>query len=397
MHDKHSGAKYLPTAGARKVAVVAGVALIVGTGAGAAGCASAADRMEAYKTGRAQTHATADLKRGMNFGDAMDAPNEGEWGWTISASDFKVVREAGFDHVRVPMRISSHAAARAPYAIDRPFLRRMDWAIAEALSNDLGIIIDMHHYVPMMAAPKAHADRLVGLWRQIATRYRGLPRAVVYEVLNEPTNKLTAEIWNPILARAVAAIRQIDPDRLIIVEGAHWASAKDLRDTLAVPAGDPNLIASFHMYAPMYFTHQGFSWMEPQYQTRGVTFPGPPPTPVTPVAGADAFPESHDWFERYNREPPGTNPGGPVAIIEQMEMAKAFADRTGLRIYLGEFGAGVNGDTASRARWVRTARDEAEKRGFGWGYWDFCRNFAAYAQLGFTGRWIPEMRAALVE
>ena len=89
----------------------------------------------------------------------MDAPNEGEWGLTISASDFKVVREAGFDHVRVPMRISSHAAARAPYAIDRTFLRRMDWAIAEALSNDLGIIIDMHHYVPLMAAPKAHADR----------------------------------------------------------------------------------------------------------------------------------------------------------------------------------------------------------------------------------------------
>jgi len=366
-------------------------------GAGAGGCATAADRIEAYKTGRSQTHATADLKRGMNFGDAMDAPNEGEWGWTISASDFKVVREAGFDHVRVPMRISSHAGAHPPYAIERAFLRRMDWAIDQALSNDLGIIVDLHHYVPMMAAPKAHADRLVGLWRQIATRYRGMPRAVVYEILNEPTNKLTAEIWNPILARAVAAVREIDPDRLIIVEGAHWASAKDLRDTLAVPAGDPNLIASFHMYAPMYFTHQGFSWMEPQYQTRGVTFPGPPPAPVTPVAGADAFPESHDWFERYNREPADTNPGGPAAIIEQMEMAKAFADRTGLRIYLGEFGAGVNGDVASRARWARTARTEAEKRGFGRGYWDFCRNFAAYAQLGFTGRWIPEMRAALVE
>jgi endoglucanase len=78
-------------------------------------------------------------------------------------------------------------------------------------------------------------------------------------------------------------------------------------------------------------------------------------------------------------------------------MAKAFADRTGLRIYLGEFGAGINGDVASRARWVRTARSEAEKRGFGWGYWDFCRNFAAYAELGFTGRWIPEIKAALVD
>ena len=362
-----------------------------------AACSSTAARIEGFKAGRLQTHATSDLKRGMNFGDAMDAPNEGDWGWTLSASDFAAVRAAGFDHVRVPMRISSHADAKPPYAIEKRFLHRMDWAVDQALSNDLGIIVDMYHYQPMMAAPKVHADRLVGLWRQIATHYRGMPRAVVYEVLNEPTDKLTAEVWNPVLARAVAAIRAIDPERVIIVEGAHWASAKDLRDTLQVPTGDPNLVASFHMYAPMYFTHQGFSWMEPWYQTRGVTFPGPPAAPVAPVAAADAHAEGHDFFQRYNSEPAATNPGGPAAIIEQMEMAEAFAKRTGMRVYLGEFGAGVNADVASRGRWVRTARTEAEKRGFGWGYWDFCRNFAAYAQLGFAGKWIPEIRAALLD
>ncbi|HXT98124.1 MAG TPA: glycoside hydrolase family 5 protein [Polyangia bacterium] len=362
-----------------------------------AACSSTAARIEGFKAGRLQTRATADLKRGMNFGDAMDAPNEGDWGWTLSASDFAAVRAAGFDHVRVPMRISSHADAKPPYAIEKRFLHRMDWAVDQALSNDLGIIVDMHHYQPMMAAPKVHADRLVGLWRQIAAHYRGMPRAVVYEVLNEPTDKLTAEVWNPILARVVAAIRAIDPERVIIVEGAHWASAKDLRDTLQVPTGDPNIVASFHMYAPMYFTHQGFSWMEPWYQTRGVTFPGPPAAPVAPVAAADAHAEGHDFFQRYNSEPEATNPGGPAAIIEQMEMAEAFAKRTGMRVYLGEFGAGVNADVASRGRWVRTARTEAEKRGFGWGYWDFCRNFAAYAQLGFAGKWIPEIRAALLD
>jgi endoglucanase len=361
------------------------------------GCASAARRIEAYKTGAHQTHAVADLKRGMNFGDAMDAPNEGDWGWSLSASAFKAVHEAGFDHVRVPMRIASHCDPSPPYRIDKRFLHRMDWAVDQALSNDLAIIIDLHHYTSMMDAPKAHADRLVGLWRQIATRYKGMPRAVVYEVLNEPQKKLTAEIWNPILARAVAAIRQIDPDRLIIVEGAHWASAQDLRDTLEVPQGDPNLIASFHLYAPMYFTHQGFGWMEPRYQTRGVIFPGPPARPIVPVAAADLDPESHAWFERYNSEAAITNPGGPAAIIEQMDMAKAFADRTGLRVYLGEFGAGVNADLDSRGRWTRTARQEAEKRGFGWGYWDFCRNFAAYADLGITGRWIPQIKSALLE
>jgi endoglucanase len=361
------------------------------------GCASAAQRIDAYKTGARQTRATPVLKRGMNFGDAMDAPNEGDWGWTLSSSDFATVREAGFDHVRVPMRIASHADASPPYLIEKRFLRRMDWAIDQALSNDLAIIVDLHHFQSIMQAPKANAERLVGIWRVIATRYKGLPKAVVYEVLNEPQDKLTAEIWNPILARAVAAIREIDPDRLIIVEGAHWASAKDLRDTLQIPQGDPNIIASFHMYAPMYFTHQGFPWIEPKFRTPGVVFPGPPPAPIVPNAAARQDPESRAFFERYNTEPTPTNPGGPSAILEQLDIAKAFADRTGMRVYLGEFGAGINADVGSRSRWVRVAREEAEKRGFGWGYWDFCRNFAAYANLGITGRWIEEIKAALLE
>jgi endoglucanase len=128
-----------------------------------------------------------------------------------------------------------------------------------------------------------------------------------------------------------------------------------------------------------------------------VIFPAPPAQPIVPVAAALRDPESTRFFQRYNTEPAITNPGGPAAIIEQMDIAKAFADRTGMRVYMGEFGAGINADIASRGRWTRIARQEAEKRGFGWGYWDFSRNFAAYVELGVTGRWIPEIKAALLE
>jgi endoglucanase len=359
-------------------------------------CVNSASRIEAYKSGAATTRATPALRRGINFGDAMDAPNEGEWGWTIADADFRAVREAGFDHVRVPMRVSAHAARQPPYKIEGRFAHRMDWAVAEALANDLAVIVDVHHYKEMMADPFGQADRLVGIWREIATRYRGMPPAVVYEILNEPTDQLTAAVWNPILARVVAEIRTVDPGRTIIVEGAHWASARDLKETLEVPAGDPNIVASFHMYAPMYFTHQGFPWMPRQYGTTGVVFPGPPSAPVAPCAAAASVAESREFFARYNAEPAATNPGGPAAIVEQMDLAKAFADRTGMRVYLGEFGAGVNADLASRARWTRVARSEAERRGFGWGYWDYARNFAAYGK-GVRNGWIGEMRGALVE
>jgi endoglucanase len=363
------------------------------------GCAPSAStaRVEAFKTGAATTRARPDLRRGMNFGDAMEAPNEGEWGYAMSASDFDTVKAAGFDHVRVPMRVNAHAAGRPPFAIQPRFQTRMDWVIDQALSRDLAVIIDLHHYVELMKSPSSQADRLVGIWRQIATRYRGLPPAVVYEILNEPTDNLTAEVWNPILQGAVRAIREIDPERILIIEGAHWGSAKDLRDTLWVPEGDRHIIGSFHMYAPMYFTHQGFGWMPSHFATRGVTFPGPPPRPVRAVPAAQAFAESRDFFDRYNVEPAATNPGGPAAVIEVMEIARAFKERTNLPVYLGEFGAGINADVASRAAWTKVARTEAEKRGFGWGYWDFCHNFAAYSRTLFGGAWIPEIKAALLD
>jgi endoglucanase len=373
------------------------LALLAAAALALPGPACATDRLEALQAAAAATKATGSLRRGINFANAMEAPNEGEWGWTLAAFAFRTVREAGFDHVRVPMRISAHAGEGPPYAIDDRFLQRIDWVIEQALSSDLGLVIDMHHYEALMRSPAEHADRLVGLWRQIALRYRGLPDAVAYELLNEPTARLTAEIWNLLLARVVAAIRSIDPARTLIIEGANWASARDLRDTLELPPGDPNIVASFHMYAPSYFTHQGAHWMPPRFSTRGVVFPGPPPTPLVPHRSTLHARESRVFFRRYNREPMETNPGGPAAVIEQLEMARAFADRSAVRVYLGEFGAIAHADLASRARWTRLVRTEAEKRGFGWAYWDFCQGFAAFGPCTPEGRWIPQIKDALLQ
>jgi len=354
-------------------------------------------RLMGYASGAIATDAKASLLRGINLGDAMEAPREGQWGWKLSPAVFRVVKQAGFDHVRVPMRISAHAGTEPPYEISGAFLARMDWVVSQALDRDLAVIVDMHHYEELMKQPRAHADRLVALWKQIATRYRNLPQAVVFEILNEPSGNLTADEWNPILARVINAIHQIDKERLLIIEGANWASAKDLRDTLVPVSGDRNLIASFHLYENHYFTHQGASWMRPEFGTRGIIFPGPPEKPVAPVAAALAHPTARDLLRRYNTEPAETNPIGPSTIVAQLDMANDFARRTGLRVYLGEFGAIIQADMASRVRWTRFVRSEAEKRGFGWAYWDFCRNFAARQGCGAEGKWVEEIRAALMD
>src|SRR5262245_44402948 len=57
------------------------------------------------------------LGRGINLGNALEAPREGAWGVTLKPHYFRAIKEAGFDSVRLPVKWSAHAQAGAPYTI----------------------------------------------------------------------------------------------------------------------------------------------------------------------------------------------------------------------------------------------------------------------------------------
>ncbi len=335
------------------------------------------------------------LRRGINAGNALDAPTEGAWGVVLDEPFFDAVAAAGFDHVRVPIRFNAHASKAPPFTIDEDFFRRVDWALDQIARRGMAAVIDLHHHEELMKDPDAEGARFLELWRQIAVRYRGRPASVIYELLNEPTDKLTADRWNTLLAQALKVVRPVDPDRRIIVDSAFWAAAKELKGSLELPPGDTRLIGSFHMYQPILFTHQGMPWMPPEFQTEGITFPGPPQRPVEPIKAAADVGWVADWFRQYNTVPAANNPGGPAAIEEQFEYARAFMARTGLPVYMGEFGAADKGDHASRVTWTRMVRKAAEARGIGWAYWDDGGSFKIYDRKAAT--WDRALLAALFD
>src|SRR5262249_13140472 len=90
---------------------------------------------------------------GINLGNALEAPSEGAWGVTLKAEYFKAISRAGFATVRLPIKWSAHAKAEAPYTIDAKFAARVDWAIDQALANELNIVINVHHYGELDANP----------------------------------------------------------------------------------------------------------------------------------------------------------------------------------------------------------------------------------------------------
>jgi endoglucanase len=301
------------------------------------------------------------LGRGINLGNALDAPKEGAWGVTLKAEYFRTIKQAGFDTVRLPGRWSAHTEAHAPYTIDPKFAARVDWAVDQAQANKLNIIVNVHHYGEMDADPERHLARLVALWEQIATRYQDRPSAVCFELLNEPHDKLTPEKWNGIIPELLRTVRKTNPTRPVIIGPAPWNGIWAL-DKLVLPPGDRHLIVTVHFYDPFEFTHQGASWVKGADRWKGRKW-----------TGSDA--------ER-------------AAIRERLVKAAAWAKQHDRPIFLGEFGAYQAADMDSRARWTRFVAREAEALGFSWAYWEFCAGFGAYDPE--ANAWRESLKAGLL-
>lgn len=161
--------------------------------------------------------ATVSLRRGINISDALEAPNEGDWGLTVQEEYFDLIKEAGFDFVRLPIRWNAHADESAPYALDPVFFSRIDQIVNWALSRDLVIILDFHNYDEMASDPWSHKDRFLAIWSQLAEHYKDYPPQVMFELLNEPNDQLDAALWNTYLGEALTIIRRTNPTRDIIV------------------------------------------------------------------------------------------------------------------------------------------------------------------------------------
>ena len=300
--------------------------------------------------------------RGVNLGNALEAPREGEWGVTLEASYFEAIASAGFDSVRIPIRWSAHAEASAPYRIDPKFFERVDWAVRQSLDRKLRPIINMHHYTGIMERPNEHRERFLALWQQIAEHYREFTPEVAFEILNEPQQNLDAAKWNELLAATLAVVRRTNPTREIVVGPANFNGIDHL-EQLKLPADDRHLIVTVHYYSPFSFTHQGAHWL----------------------TGDSRPPVGKKWT--------GT-PAEKLAIVRDFDKAIAWAVEHRRPLYLGEFGAYEKADLASRARWTKFVADEANQRKIGWGYWEFCSNFNAYDAK--SGKWIAPLKDALL-
>jgi endoglucanase len=309
---------------------------------------------------RAARATAAALGRGVNFGNMLDAPREGDWGLTVRDEFIDATAGAGFTSVRLPVRWSNHADATAPYTIDPQFFARVESVVDKLLAKGLYVVMNMHHYRQLdgdalnrgeSAVEDAALDvRYLALWQQIAGRFRDKNDHLLFELYNEPHHRLTPEKWNDLSARALTVVRKSNPTRIVVIGPTSWNSPHAL-SSLRVP-NDTNLIVTVHNYQPATFTHQGAQWFHP--------------VPPTGVHCCDARQRA--------------------AAIAPLEMARTWSDAAGYPIFLGEFGSYSKADMPSRVTYTRLMRDQAEARGFSWAYWELASGFGVYDPVAHAWR-----------
>ncbi len=289
------------------------------------------------------------IGRGINFGNALEAPNEGEWGLTIKESYIQAVSEAGFNSVRIPISWSTHTSRIYPYIISSSFLKRIDEVTGWCLNRKLAVIITIHHFDELYNDPDdtVYQNITFSIWKQLSKHYISVSQdSLFFEVMNEPEVNLTSDKWNAFLPQIIDTIRRIDKDRTLIIDGPDYAYHGSLTK-LIIPETEQNIIVSTRYYLPMNFAQQGAWWMPEMKQYLGTTWTGKSNEKNTVLADM-AF--IKNWSVLHNR---------PITI--------------------GEYGSIIYADNQSRLTWTNYIRTEFELHKFSWSYFDFGMVFKAYS------------------
>lgn len=277
----------------------------------------------------------------------------------FQAKHFRVIKEGGFQSVRVNLHPFRHMDPQNGWALRPAFLETVDWAVTNATAQGLRVILDMHEYNQMGKEPEKMKEPFLAFWRQLSDHFQNSPDSVLFEILNEPNDKLTPELWNQYLKEVLAVIREKNPTRDVIVGPASWNSVDSLK-LLQLPADDRHLIVTVHYYKPMEFTHQGASWTG-QKDKLGVS-----------------------WGSEADKK----------AVQADFDKVNEWANANHRPIFLGEFGAYDKGPIDSRVAYTSHVARTAEAAGWSWAYWQFDSDFILWDMA--KDSWVEPIHKALV-
>ena len=343
--------RVLSKAGSRRVGMMV-IAVAIGASVTAA---PAMPEFTPAPPAHARVGPSPNVGKCVNLANTLEPPNEGDWGGAFHDEDARIIRDAGFATVRVPVNFLGHAMAKPPYMLDRTFMARARHVIDTLREAGLNVIVDQHNNDDLSAAPEQNRERSAAVWRQVAAALRDEPANVWFELLNEPHGKLTNANLLATLTPSLAAIRVTNPKRVVVIGGQNWSGVDSLA-TLPMP-NDPYVVPTFHYYDPFEFTHQGATFVHPA-----------PPFGRTFGGSADV-PQLQDSLAKI----------------------RAFEARTGRVPFVGEYGAIETIPLRQRTLYYHTVTSAFASMGLASCAWGYRNAFPLWKD----GRWLPGLVEAI--
>lgn len=165
----------------------------------------------------------------------------------ITREDIRYIRKTGMNTLRVPFHYKLFTNEDyMGLTENQDGFQRLDSLVSWCRESSVYLILDMHdapggqtgdniddsYGYPWLMTSESSQKKFTEIWRKIALHYKDEPIVLGYDLLNEPIAtyftgeeriKLNAAL-EPVYKRAVAAIREVDKNHIVLLGGAQWNS-----------------------------------------------------------------------------------------------------------------------------------------------------------------------------
>lgn len=207
-------------------------------------------------------------KKGFNLLGKFDVS------WSNSGfpeAEFSMIHNLGFNFVRLPLDYRTYTKAGDWNTFLETEVLKIDRAIQYGNKYGVHVCINLHrapgYCVNSVTLPVnqqlnlwtdiAAQDAFVRHWEFFANRYKTIPAdQLSFNLVNEPSS-VTADVYVSVMRKAIQAIHQISPDRIVFVDGMDYG-----RNLIPSLKDDPNVAQSIHCYDPFGITHYKAEWVD---------------------------------------------------------------------------------------------------------------------------------------
>jgi len=280
-----------------------------------------------------------------------------EWNKPFYESDLDFIAEWGFDFIRLPMDYRIWTVSSNHY-IERQ-LKEIDQVIEWAQLRGIHVNLCLHRAPGYCVNPPKEPFNLwmdddggekarqlfTEQWLMFTERYRNISSSTLsFNLVNEPP-KISGELYVRSVRSAINAIRQTDPNRLIIADGTSYG-ARPVYELVPF-----QIAQSTRGYVPFSLTHYRASWIKGSDEW---------PIPTWPLQNQRNKPSI------FNRETLWAN---------QVEPWKKFGSQNAIGTHVGEWGAHNKTPHEVVLGWMEDCLHNWKLAGMGWALWNLRGSF----------------------